>query len=72
MYICRYVYVYTVYVHLYIYICTYIQKTETVNFRLFVANGNGKQKFVFLGRQTINSNRRLLFQQTCLSIVQTY
>jgi hypothetical protein len=28
-------------------------------------NGNGKQKFVFLGRQMINGNRRLLFQQTC-------
>jgi hypothetical protein len=40
------------------------QKTETANFRLFDAKGNGKQKIVFLGRQTINANRRLLFQQT--------
>jgi hypothetical protein len=24
------------------------RKTETANFRLFVANGNGKPKFVFL------------------------
>jgi hypothetical protein len=42
------------------------QKTETTNFRLFAANGNGKHQrtFVFLGRQTINGNRQLLFQQT--------
>jgi hypothetical protein len=38
------------------------------NFRLFAANGNGKQKFVFLGRQMINVNRRLLFQRTCPSM----
>ncbi len=37
--------------------------TETANFRLFAANGNGNRKFVYLGRQTINSNERLLFQQ---------
>jgi hypothetical protein len=47
--------------------------TENGNTRLFAANGkrkrqtfvclqkNGKRKFVFLGRQTINGNRRLLF-----------
>jgi hypothetical protein len=29
---------------------------------------NGKRMFVFLGRQTINGNRRLLFQQTCPSM----
>ncbi len=29
---------------------------------------NGTVPFVFLGRQTINDNRRLLFQQTCLSM----
>jgi hypothetical protein len=48
--------------------------TENGNCRLFAANGNGKLsflaangnrklKFVILGRQTINGNRRLLFQQ---------
>ncbi len=32
-------------------------KTEKVeNFRLFPEKGNGKWKFVFLGRQTINGN----------------
>jgi hypothetical protein len=30
------------------------QKTEMANFCLFAANGNGKWKFVFLGRQTTN------------------
>jgi hypothetical protein len=34
------------------------------NFHLFAANGNGKRKFVFRGRQMKNSNRRLVFQQT--------
>ncbi len=29
---------------------------------------NRKQKFVFFSRQMINSNRRLLFQQTCPSM----
>jgi hypothetical protein len=38
-------------------------KTETANFRLFATKGNGKRKFVFIGQQTINSNRRLLLQQ---------
>jgi hypothetical protein len=33
---------------------------ETANFRLLVANRNGKRRFVFLGRQTINCNRQLL------------
>jgi hypothetical protein len=56
--------------------------TENRNFRLFAANTKGKRqtsicllqmetenwKFVFIGRQTINSNRRLLFQQTCPSL----
>jgi hypothetical protein len=39
------------------------KKTETANFRLFTANcrlftanGNGKQKFVFIGWQMINGN----------------
>ncbi len=31
-------------------------------------NGNGKRKFIFIGRQTINGNRRFLFQQTFPSI----
>jgi hypothetical protein len=41
-------------------------------FRLFDANENGKQMFVFLGWQTKNGNRLLLFQQTCLSMVVYY
>jgi hypothetical protein len=46
--------------------CLYVSKrktelTENGYFCLFAANGT--QKFVFLGRQTINANRRLLFRQ---------
>jgi hypothetical protein len=37
------------------------RKTETANFCLFAANGNGK--FLFLGRQMIKGNRRLLFRK---------
>jgi hypothetical protein len=44
------------------------QKKEMANSCLFAANGNGKRKFVFLSRQTINGNRRLVFQQTCPSM----
>ncbi len=44
------------------------RKTETANFRSFAANGNGKQMFVVLGLQTINGNRRLMFQPTCPSM----
>jgi hypothetical protein len=29
---------------------------ESANFTLIAANGNGKRRFVFLGRQTINGN----------------
>ncbi len=55
----------------FIYTCTHTslpntrkkKLTENGNFRLFAVNRNGKRKFVFLGRQTINANRRLLFQQ---------
>jgi hypothetical protein len=32
------------------------QKTETANFRLFAANGNGKRRFIFLGGLTTNGN----------------
>jgi hypothetical protein len=42
------------------------RKTETANFHL--SSANGKRKFVFLGRQTINGIRSLLFQPTCLSM----
>ncbi len=45
-------------------------------------NGNGKlllfvcwkrkRSFVFLGRQTINDNQRLLFQQMCPSMIYTH
>jgi hypothetical protein len=45
-------------------------KRETANFRLFATNEKGKRKFVFLGRQTMNGNQRLLFQQTCPSTSQ--
>ncbi len=41
------------------------RKTETANFCLFAANGNGKWKFVFYGQWTINGYRRLPFQQKC-------
>jgi hypothetical protein len=34
----------------------------------FDENRNGKRKFVFLGRQTINGNQYLLFQQMCPSM----
>jgi hypothetical protein len=36
------------------------RKCKQQTFQLFAANGSGKQKFVFLGRQTINDYRRLL------------
>jgi hypothetical protein len=44
---------------------------EMANFCLFAVNRNRKQKFVFLGWQMINSNQRLLFQQTCPSMLLT-
>ncbi len=37
---------------------------ENGNFCLFAAIRNGKRKFVFPGRQTMNGNQRLLSQQT--------
>ncbi len=42
--------------------------TGATYFCLFAPNENVKRKFVFLGRQTINSDWRLLFQQTCPSM----
>ncbi len=54
--------------YIYIYIFSSICLLLTAKIRLFAANGNGKRKFVFLGRQMINGNRRLLFQQTCQSM----
>jgi hypothetical protein len=49
--------------------------TENGNFRLFAAKGKQKtsifllqMEVYFLGRETINSNRQLLFQQTCPSM----
>jgi hypothetical protein len=73
IYIYLYIYIYVFRcIHTYIYIgistlyTVYIypekELTENENFHLFAANR--KKKFVFLGRQTINGNRRLLFQQT--------
>jgi hypothetical protein len=60
-----------------------MELTENGNFRLFAANGKQKRQTSvrllqmrtenevdFLGGQTINSNRRLLFQQTCPSVVK--
>ncbi len=41
------------------------RKTELISLRLFAANGNGKRTTVFLGRQTVNGNQGLLFQETC-------
>ncbi len=56
-------------IYIYIYICIHIYvNTENGHFRLFAANGNGKWNYVFIGRQEINGNRRLLFQPTCPSI----
>jgi hypothetical protein len=54
--------------HIYIHAKTELTKTETANFRLFAAKGSGKRKFVFLGWQTINGYRRLLFHQMCPSM----
>jgi hypothetical protein len=39
---------------------------------IWAANGTRQRTFVFLGRQTINGNRWLLFQQTCPSMVIDY
>jgi hypothetical protein len=70
-----FVYLYCTYVYVYVYICiTCIYSsvvriyTENGNFRLFAAIRKGKQKFVFLGQQMINRNRRMLCQQTCPSM----
>ncbi len=39
------------------------RKMETTDFCLFAASGNRTGKFVCLGQQTRNGNRRLLFEQ---------
>ncbi len=54
-------------------VCLLQMKNATANFSLFAANGNGKQNFVFLGQQTINGNRQLLFQQSwqCMLLANT-
>ncbi len=44
-------------------VCFLQTETETANFCLFAANGNGKRKFVFLGRQTINSRYLMVLFQ---------
>ncbi len=49
-------------------VCFCKRKTETANIRLFAANEKGKRKFGFFGQQTINGNRRLLFQQKFMCI----
>ncbi len=38
----------------------YIWETERACFRGFAADENGKRKFVFLGRQMVNGNRRVV------------
>jgi hypothetical protein len=52
----------------------YLLQTENrmSNFRLFAANGNGKRKFVFLGRQTINGIGWLLCERKCPSMFRWY
>jgi hypothetical protein len=45
---------------------------ETENFRLFAANGNGKQDFVFLGKQTKNGNRRCFSKRAYLRFYLRY
>jgi hypothetical protein len=58
------------YLHMLLFQYIYIQAVELKenrNFYLFAANR--KRKFVFLGRQSKNSNQRLLFQQTCPSML---
>jgi hypothetical protein len=57
-----YVYIY-LYIHIYIYIYIYIF-TCMLPFQCIYA----KQKFVFLGPQTINGTRHLLCQPTCRSM----
>ncbi len=44
----------------------YILKAEMANVHMFCANEKWKTEVFFLGRQMMNNNRRLLFQQTCL------
>jgi hypothetical protein len=47
---------------IYKFTCTYI-------YTVYAAVSKGKRKFVFLGRQTIKNNPRMLFQQICPSMV---
>ncbi len=47
-------------------------KAEMANVPLFATNGNEKQKFVFIGWQTINSNRLMTFQQPYPSMCITW
>ncbi len=54
-----YIYIYVA-ISIYVYIYT---ENETME--------KGKQKFVFLGQQTINGNQRLLFQKMCPSMHNT-
>ncbi len=61
-----------IYTYIYIQKNIYIQKSELTEngiFHLFAENRNGKLKFVFLGGQTVNDNRRLLLPQTCPSML---
>jgi hypothetical protein len=58
-----YIYIFILIVSFFVYIYIY----------LFTENGtHGKRKFVFLARQTINGNQRLLFPQPCPSMLASY
>jgi hypothetical protein len=47
------------YTHILIENATSVCLLQTANLHFFASNGNSKQNFVFLGRQTINSNRTI-------------
>ncbi len=57
--------IYTVYI--YIYTENGTKRRQQLSF--IFANGKQKMEVSLLGRQMINSNRRLMFQQTCPSMI---
>ncbi len=67
-----YIYIHIINTNIYtvpFYVNIYTRKTATSVSLLQTENENGKQKFVFLGQQTINGNRRLLFQHTVRALL---
>ncbi len=61
--------------NIYIYRCIYTWKTELTEMATSVCSlqtEDRKNKFVFLCRQMINSNGRLLFQQMCPSVLKRH